>query len=50
MHSFFVDFAKAYNNVDRLFSILRNFKIPNKLIRMIMMATGVSYGSRWEER
>lgn len=37
IHSIFVDFAKAYDGVDKLvlYNILSSFKIPYKLVRMI---------------
>ncbi|XP_061719991.1 uncharacterized protein LOC133527116 [Cydia pomonella] len=36
VHVVFVDFAKAYDSIDRdsLYAILRNFNIPNKLVTM----------------
>ncbi|XP_048481716.1 uncharacterized protein LOC125489586 [Plutella xylostella] len=41
IHSLFVDFTKAYDSIDReaLFTILRNFKIPAKIVSMVEVAT-----------
>lgn len=41
IHSLFVDFAKAYDSIDRptLYRILTRFKIPQKLVRMVEVAT-----------
>lgn len=44
VHALFVDFTKGYDSVDRntLFCILRHFKIPHKLTRMVEVAIGIS--------
>ncbi|KAG7296948.1 hypothetical protein JYU34_019852 [Plutella xylostella] len=41
VHALFVDFAKAYDSIDRgaLYAILRNFDIPAKLVELIEAAT-----------
>ncbi|CAG4982594.1 unnamed protein product [Colias eurytheme] len=44
LHILFVDFIKAYDSVDRdsLYNILRLFQIPEKLVRMVKVATETS--------
>lgn len=41
IHSLFVDFTKAYDSIDKkaLYTILRNYGIPEKLVQMIEVAT-----------
>lgn len=44
IHILFVDFAKAYDSVDReaLYKIMRSFGIPDKLVTLVAVATKVS--------
>lgn len=44
VHCLFVDFAKAYDSIDRetLYHILTSYQVPKKLVRMIKIATGTS--------
>ena len=45
MHQLFIDFKKAYDSVRRevLYSILIEFGIPKKLVRLIKMCLAVTY-------
>ena len=49
VHHLFVDFKKAYDSVWRevLYSILIEFDIPMKLIRLIKMCVNEMYGRVW---
>jgi hypothetical protein len=45
IHQLFVDFKKAYNSVRReaMYNILKEFGIPMKLVRLIIMCLNETY-------
>jgi hypothetical protein len=49
VHQLFIDFKKAFNSVskDVFYSVLFEFRIPMKLIRLIKMCLNETYSSAW---